>query len=140
MTTMAYSSHGTLIKRGDGAGIEVFTTIALVKDIKGPGRSLGTEETTHQASTSAEYVAGVPDAGEISFDMDYDPSDTQQQGLVTDMTGRTLRNFKVIFPDAGAAEYAFAAFVTKFETDMKVKGALTASVTLKISGAITFTA
>jgi predicted secreted protein len=137
----AFASHGTLIKRGDGATpTEAFTTIAMVKDIKGPGRSLGTEEVTNQSSTAAEFVAGVPDSGEVAFDMNYDPADTGHQGLITDMTSRTLRNFKIVFPDTGSAEYAFAAFVTKFETDMKVKGALTASVTLKISGAVTFTA
>lgn len=137
---MAFSSFGTLLKRGDGATpTEVFTTVAEVKDIKGFNASLSTEEVTYQGATAAEFVAGVVDYGEVSFDLNFDPAGTTHDGLFDDLTGKVKRNFKMVMTDTGGAEYAFAAYVTKFELNAPVKGALTASLTLKISGAVTLT-
>jgi hypothetical protein len=136
---MAFSSFGTLLKKGDGATTEVFATIAEVKDIKGWSASVSTEETTHQGSVAAEFVAGVLDYGEVSFDLNFDPAGTTHDALYDDMVLKVRRNFKLVMTDTGGAEYAFGAFITKFELNAPVKGALTASVTLKISGAVTLT-
>lgn len=133
---MAFSSNGTVLKIGNGATPEVFSAIAEVKDIKGPSASVGTEEVTHQGSAAAEYVATVLDNGEVSFDVNLDPTDTSHSALYDAMEGKELTNFQLILTDDGATQYNFAAYVTKFERDMKVKGVLGASVTLKISGAI----
>jgi predicted secreted protein len=138
---MAFSSFGTILKVGDGATpTEAFSNVAEVKDIKGWSASLSTEDTTHQGSTAAEFVAGVLDYGEVSFDVNFDPAGVSHDKLFDDMVAKTKRNFKLVMTDSGAAEYSFSAFITKFELDMKVKGALTASITLKISGAVTLTA
>jgi predicted secreted protein len=138
--TSALSSFGTLLKIGDGGNpTETFTTIAEVKDIKGPGLELSTEEVTNHSSTGGwkEYVATLLDAGEVSFDMNFIPtSATQSQtsGLVKDMKNKTLRNFKLVFPDNGNTTWSFSAYVTKFEVDEPVEGILGASCTLKITG------
>lgn len=137
---MAYSSFGTLLKKGDGATpTEAFATIAEVKDIKGWSASVSTEETTHQGSSAAEFVAGVLDYGEVSFDVNFDPAGVTHDGLYDDLVAKVKRNFKLVMTDSGAAEYAFSAYITKFELNAPVKGALTASLTLKISGAVTLT-
>ena len=44
---------GTLLKIGDGAIPEVFTAIAEVKDITGPGLTREFAEFTHQQSAAA---------------------------------------------------------------------------------------
>lgn len=133
---MAFSSNGTVLKIGNGATPEVFSAIAEVKDIKGPSASVGTEDVTHQGSAAAEYVATVLDNGEVSFDVNLDPTEASHSALYDAMEGKELTNFQLILTDDGATQYNFAAYVTKFERDMKVKGVLGASVTLKISGAI----
>lgn len=143
---MAISSHGTLLKIGNGATpTETFTTIAEVLDISGPSFSLGTEETTHHGSEWAEYVATVIDGGEVTFDVNLVPSETTQMGtsagsLWYALTNRVLNNFKLVLPDSGAMEFAFAAYVTKFELSEPLKGKLGASLSLKISGEVTVTA
>lgn len=137
---MSFSSFGTVLKRGDGASpTELFTALAYVRDIKGPTRSLGTEDVTAHDSAAATFVATILDNGEVTFDIGYDPANTGHAGVISDMTGKTCRNWELVLTDTGAASYKFAAFVTKFELDLKVKGSITASLTLKISGAITIT-
>ncbi len=135
----AISSFGTLLKIGDGGDPENFTTIAEVQDIKPPSLELGTEEVTHHGSPGGwkEYVATLLDAGEVSFSLNFIPSDATQgysTGLIADMVNKTLRNFQLVFPDTGSTTWSFAAFVTGFEPDAPVEGKLSADVTLKISG------
>jgi len=125
-----------------GGAAEAFTTIAQVKNISGPGMSLDTEDVTTHDSTDAweEVVATVLRSGEVTLDLVYDPATATHGhgvGLLAVMPRRATRNFKVIFPDTGATTWSFAAEVTGFEPDMPHDGALTASVTLKLSGVIT---
>lgn len=136
---MGISSFGTLLKMGDGASPEVFTTIAEVLDISGPSLALDTEETTSHSSTGGweEFVATILRSGEVSFSVNYDPvgaTHDASTGLISDMENRTLRNFQLVFPDTGSTTWSFAAYVTGFEPGMPVAGKLSADVSLKISG------
>jgi len=54
--------------------------------------------------------------------------------LIADMKNRTKRNYELIFPDVGVTTWPFTALVTGFEPDEPVDDALSASVTLKITG------
>ena len=139
MPSGAIASYGTLLKIGDGGGTEVFTTIAEVRDIKGPTLSMETKEVTNQTSTGAwkEYVGTLLDGGEVTFDINFIPTETTHKlstGLLKDMSAKTKRNFKLVFPDTGATTWAFSALIVKFDPDESVTGELKASVSLKISG------
>ena len=135
----AISSFGTLLKIGDGAGTEVFTTIAEVMDISGPSTTLNTAEVTSQTSANgySEHIGTILNGGEVSFDINYGPTDgthDESTGLISVMNARTLNNFQLIFPDSGTTTWAFAGLVTGFEPSAPVDGALTASVSMLISG------
>lgn len=135
----AVAGFGSLLKIGDGAGPEVFTTIAEVKDISGPSLSMATIDVTNQSSTGgwAEFIGGIKDAGEVTFDVNFLPADATHNaatGLIRDYNNRTKRNFQLVFPDAGATTWSFAALVTAFQPTEPIGDALTASVTLKITG------
>ena len=137
--TSAISSFGTLLKIGDGGGTEVFTTIAEVLDISGPGLSLGTEDVTSHSSTGGwkEKVPTLLDAGQVSFDVNFVPTGATQSysaGLVKDMVNKTKRNFQIIFPDSTTTTWSFSAYVVGFEPSAPVEGKLGASVTLEITG------
>lgn len=136
--TDALASYSALIKIGDGADPEVFTTIAEVMDISGPSLALNTAEvTSHDSGGWKEIIGTILDAGEVSFDINFVPTNathSQGAGLISDMLARTLRNFQIVFPDSGSTTWEFAALVTGFEPSAPVDGALTASVTLEISG------
>ena len=135
----AISSFGTLLKIGDGAGTEAFTTIAEVMDISGPSSTLNTAEVTSQTSANgySEHIGTILNGGEVSFDINYGPTDgthDESTGLISVMNARTLNNFQLIFPDSGTTTWSFAALVTGFEPSAPVDGALTASVSMLISG------
>jgi predicted secreted protein len=125
-----------------GGLAEAFTTIAQVRNISGPGMSLDVEDVTTHDSTGAweEVVATVLRSGEVTLDLVWDPATPTHSngvGLLAVMPRRATRNFKVIFPDTGATTWSFAAEVVSFEPDAPHDGALTASVTLKLTGSVT---
>lgn len=137
---MAISSFGTLLKIGDGGTpTENFTTIFEVLDIKPPPIERDTEDATNHSSPGGweEWIPTIKKGGEVTFDINWDPAHATHSfttGLLKDLDDGTKRNFQVVFPDTGNTTWSFPAYVTKFEPDAPVKGKLTASVTLKISG------
>lgn len=142
--TSGKSSFGTLLKLGDGASSETFTTIAEVRDIKGPSLELATEDMTNHSSTNGweESIGTILSGGDIQFELNWIPAHATQSysaGLLKDMVNRTLRNFQLVIPAASPVTWAFSAYVTKFPPDLPVKGGQRVSVTLKLSGQPTLT-
>ena len=139
-TSVATAGYGCLFKIGDGAGSEVFATIAEVTSIDGPGLSMDTIEVTHMESPNAarEYIAGLKDGGEISLELNLLPDDTNQTALRTCWMNRTLRNFKVSWTDTTPAVWSFAGFVTSYQPSAAVDDKLSCSVTIKLTGVPTF--
>ena len=135
MVTSALIGHGTLLKRGDGGGPEVFTTVAEVQDITGPSGSLDTSDVTNMDSPDKykEFIAGLLDGGDVSFDVNF-INVASQTDILTDHQNRTKRNFEMIFPLPGNPKWSFTGFVTGFDNSAPVEGALTASITIKITG------
>jgi len=141
---MGISAFGTLLQIGDGGSPESFTTIAEVSSISGPSLSLDAVEITHHSSTDGwrEFVGGLLDGGEVSFDINFLPTDATHNastGLLADMMNRTRRNFKLVFPDSGSTTWSFTALVTAFEPAEPTDDKLAASVTLKLTGKPTLT-
>lgn len=137
--TQGIPAFGTLLKIGDGATSEVFTTVAEVTNIGGPSLSADTADMTHHESPGGfeEVVVTILRSGEVSLDLNYIPGHATQDastGLLADYIAKTLRNFQLVFPDAGATQWGFAAFVTGYEPDAPHADGLGLSVTLKISG------
>ncbi|MFA5160920.1 MAG: phage tail tube protein [Elusimicrobiales bacterium] len=132
----AISGFGTKLKMGDGASPEVFSDIAAVSKVGGPGVSLDTIDVTADDSPGGykEYAAGLLDAGEIKLELNFLPANASQTGLLTALTSRAAKHFKLVFPDTANTTWSFSAFVTNFEPDAPVDGKLAASVTLKITG------
>ncbi len=137
MTTNAKSSKGIKLKRGDGAVSEGFTTIGEVKSFKGPSEKVTQIDATSFDSTGMEYIAGLSDSGEVTFEVLFVGSDAQQQGLRTDLRAGTLRNFKLDLNDhvSDPTIVSFAAIVTAApDLSASVNQAVTGSCGLRISG------
>lgn len=136
---MAYSSFGTLMKRGDGGSPESFATIGEVLDIKGPELEADTEDATNHSSTDGweESIVTILKGGEVTFDVNHMPEHATHNlatGILKDFNGRTKRNWQLVFPNPGNTTWTFGAYVTKFGPADPVKGKMTASITLKLSG------
>ena len=128
-----YAAYGCALKKGG-------TAYAGVTNISGPGLSLDTVEVTSHDSTAAweEFVATILRSGEIALDIVYDPADATHKyaagGLIYDLVQRTAIALTLVFSDGGSTTWSFNAFVTGFTPGAEVADALTASVTLKITG------
>ena len=132
-----YDAYGTKLYKGtSGAGV----LVAQVQSFDGPDLSLDTEDVTSHDSTGAweEVVATILRSGELSFDIVYDPAGATHKyaagGLLYDLVQRTANTYTLVFPDTGATEWVFSAYVTGFQPTAPVDGALTAAVTMKITG------
>lgn len=143
MSTSANITQGVVLKRGDGGGSEVFTSIGNIESLKGPGMSATMVEVTDLDSTWVEEKAVIKDGGEVSFDLFFLPSAAAQQaGIWTDFTGLTKRNWQIV--DTGTTPnqttWAFAAYVTKIDPSYAKKDVIKGSITLRVTGAVTKTA
>lgn len=127
-----YDAYGSILKRGA-------TTIAGVRTISGPSLSLDTVDVTTHDSPNAwrEFIATLIDAGEVTLDIVWDPDDTTQISLRTDLIARTAVGYSVTMPDATPQVWSFSGFVTAYQPNAPVDGELSASVTIKITGAVT---
>lgn len=126
-------AFGTQLQRGDGAATEVFTAIANITSIDPPSIERETLDVTTHGSPDQwrEHLGGLKDGGEVSFDLNYDP--TEHDTLVADFDDTEARNYKVVWP-ASLGSWEFAAILTGFEPSAPHDEQLTASVTLKVSG------
>jgi predicted secreted protein len=143
MPTNATSGFGTLLQRGDGGAPEVFSTISEVKNITALNLTVEQLDATSHSSTGGyrELLPSFKDAGEITAEMNFVPSDPNQNpdtGLINDFDNRTLRNFRLVFPDIAATTVQVAAYVTGFQINAPIDGILSANLTLRITGAPTW--
>jgi hypothetical protein len=143
MSSAALNNQGAVLKRGDGAGPEVFTSIGAIEAIKGPDMSMSFADVVDLDSTWEEVKAVLPDGGEVSVDLFLNPSaNTQHAGIWTDFTGKVLRNWQIV--DTGTTPnqttWSFAAYISKLPPQFAKKDVQKATVTLRISGAVTKTA
>jgi len=134
-----FAAKGTLIKKGDGASPEVFTTVAQVVTIGGPSLAQDPIDVTNHSSLEAwkEFVGGLKDGGEVSLEINYDPATPTHNataGLIKSLEDQTVDNYQIVFSDTANTTWTIPALVTGFETGAPVDGKLSASVTLKVSG------
>lgn len=136
MSTAKYHAFGTKFQIKD----TTWKTVAHVADISGPGFSADTEDVTTHDSTDAwnEFLKGTKDAGEITFELIWDPADTDSQKAVLDAVSTDPdddpEEIRVVFPSATPTTWEFKGFITGFEAAAPVKGRLSANVTVKLTG------
>jgi len=138
----AISAFGTILQVGDGGTPETFTGVAEVHDINGPGISLDMIERTHHLSPEAtkEYIAGLKDLDQISFEVGFlptEPTHSLTTGFLSDWKNRTLRTYRLVFPDAAATTWEMKGFVSGFAVKGPVQGLLAADVTIRLTGQLT---
>lgn len=131
----AIASTGVTLKLGSTATTEV-------QDIRITGLKKATPEVTHHASPSRwrEFISGLREGGEVTFDINYIPTDTTHTALIAQFNADTAGSWTLVWPDTSATKYSFSGILNGFEPTGVVDGKLTASITIKITGAINFNA
>jgi hypothetical protein len=121
---------------GGTNGTEVFTAIAEVKSLSGPNLSAAVIDVTNMDSTNRtrEFITSLIDPGELTFQINFLPGNVGQKGIFNDMVAGTRRNYKITWSDAAGTTWTFAGLVTSFQPSSALEEALSASLTVKVTG------
>src|SRR5210317_45028 len=88
-------SQGSGIWLSDDASPEVYTEVAQVVSLSGPDGSAAEINVTALDSTAAEFVMGLPDEGNVSVEVIYDPTDTNHTALYNARAAQSLKHFQI---------------------------------------------
>lgn len=130
-------SQGVQLQLGDGASPEVFTSVGQVTNVSGlRGGQATVIDTTNLSSTRREKTMGLPDEGQVTVSLHYDPSDAQHTQMEVARAGRTLTNFKLTLPTTPVTEFAFSGFVLTFPINNALDTVVQGDVTIEITGEV----
>lgn len=141
----AHTGYGAFIQRGDGASPENFVSVLGVKNITGPNIQRDTHDVTNMASgVGREFVGGLVDFGEVSFEANFLPRDpTQNQdagGFLAEFDKSSCDsrgNWRILLPECegeSEAYFGFAGVVTGAQIAIPMDDIMGFTGTIKISG------
>ncbi len=140
MSYLAWAVAGTELQLAATGSPSNFVKIEGVEGFQGPTGSKPDIDVTAIDDTATKYVAGVPDYGNVTFDIFWDPANTQHAQLLASFKAiGTIDYLKVVCADGGAAAITFSGEVKGWEHDFSKGAAAKVKVTVKLSGAITVT-
>lgn len=113
-----------------------WTAIKNFKTVKGFDGKVAKLDATNLSSTAKEYVPGLLDPGQFTFDVDVDMTDPGQTALRNFLYSAAVVSFKLTLPNGHTA--TFSAFVESFPWDGGVDKLLSANVNLMITGPVTY--
>jgi len=118
-----------------------YVTIGNITSISGPESEVGSVETTVLTSTRKTYRYTIVDPGELSFELDFDPTDTSSHTLLAGLQDvPALHSWQITFATTPAKKATVSGFLTKFAPNAGgVEENLTAAITVKLTGPIVWT-
>lgn len=137
MPTIAKIANGTLLKVGDGASPEVFTTVPEVTRLSGPSMRFDLLDVTSHDTVGffREYIPGLADGDKIAASINWRPSNTVQKAVRVAAEARTNRNFKVVFPDSSDNTVTVSTYVESIVPKADIGAVLMEDLSIKITGA-----
>jgi hypothetical protein len=149
---MAYDSPAEAVSQamiGYGSHFHIFQTadspndwvdLGEVTNITPPSATTDMIDVTHMQSPDGrrEFVPGLIDPGECSFEMNYIPGsvgDLLLLGLLDLPPSQRKRWCRIIYPNG--VLHDFEALIQAYEPTIPTDDKMTASVTFKVTGAIT---
>ena len=133
----AIESQGVKMYVSDGGSPTSFAAIGNITGIKGPGGSASVIDVTNLDSVAKEKLMGLPDEGQVSVDLNYDPDNVQHAALRAARRNRTRMEFKIQLTDTTATNLVFFAYVLGFSMDVGVDAAVKVNMTLEVDGPVT---
>jgi hypothetical protein len=129
----AIIGYGTLFSFGNGATPEVFTALAEVVDVTPPSDTVDIIETTHMTSPNRtkEFIAGLNDPGECSFDIHFIPGAGDDAVIQTRRNLGTKNNYRITW--SNGVTWTFAGILTGYTPSAPVNDRMTATVTFKVT-------
>lgn len=151
----AFTSFGTTLKVGATAGTPPAYTapssaVGEIISLNLDGIKLNTIDVSNLGNQFRTYAAGLIDSGTVSLEINLDPDDAQQLSVVQQLdntaaaTRPALKSWLITFGNGAGgtnpgATFSFVGFVTDYSVKGAMDSAVTASISVKISGSVTFT-
>jgi hypothetical protein len=129
-------SQGATLAISVGTSPTSFTTIANVIDISGPGGSASVIDITNLASVAREKRMGLPDEGQVTFNVQLDPDNATHQAVRDARKNRTECQFRITLTDSTPTTLIFNGFVLNFSVSLAVDDVVKASITIEVNGAV----
>lgn len=137
----------TLAKIGYGATFwianssAVLTELAEITAITLPNPETSEVEATHFKSPNRrrEYIAGMIEDGEGTFEINYAPASATATLIQEAQNSGSTREYKITIPGAGVAtwEITGSLIVRSFERTVPIDDKMTATLTVRFTGAVT---
>jgi len=117
-------------------GTSEWEALANIKSITGPGMTRNTIDVTSldTAGGYRTFIAGFRDPGTIALNMIY--TRDSYELMKTDFESDTLQNYQIVLPDDDTTSLAFEGLVQELPLTIPTDDAVTADVTIKISGQV----
>ena len=132
----AVTAFATVLRWDNASPVEV-------TNISGPSESMSPIDVTSHDSDSGfrEFVAGIHDGGEITFEANCIVGDAAGQvAMHTDFQTTIVKAWEIRFPTyASAPVITGNGFITAFTWNFPFDGPITISGTIKVTGAPTYT-
>lgn len=137
--TTAKIGYGSVYEIWDaGSSPAAFVEVAEVFSIT-PGASVADRiDATHMQSPGRrrEYIAGLIDNGEASFELNWTPGNDSDVLIRDLMDSGEVVEHRITFP--GGARVTYDASIIGYEKEIPVDDRMTATVTVAVSGAETW--
>ena len=143
MSANAIVGTGILLKRGDGASPEVFTTVAEIVSLKPPALSRNEIDVSVHNDGDESKLLGMLRKGQVTGLLNWLPTDATHDsatGMIADINANTSRNWRITLPPSATEYWTFAARVQLFDPqEVGVDAALQVAFALTVTGDITIT-
>lgn len=138
--------YGATLKLGTSAVSGAATAIANIVSIGGPNQTRDSIDvsTLASASITKEFIPGMVDPGEITLELNYNETDAPiLTGTTVGINNHYPVYFMLDFPDATAtaasSSFEGMGFITALGHALDTGSKISQSVTLKLTGPLTYT-
>ena len=129
-------SQGVTLAISYGTSPTSFQTIGNIIDITGPGGAASVIDITNLASTAREKRMGLPDEGQVTFNVQLDPDNATHQLLRDARKNRQESQFRITLTDTTPTTLSFNGFVLNFSITIAVDDVVKAAITVEVNGAV----
>jgi predicted secreted protein len=141
MTTNATIGYGTPFYIKDtSASPDVFVVVGEVTSITPPNFTRDTVDVTHTESNNGwrEFIPGLKDAGETKIEGNYVFSSNTDDLILAQFNTTTLTQCKIQYNGNSSQTATFSGIVTGYEKTAPVDDKMGFTLTVKVTGEVTF--
>lgn len=134
-------SQGCTIWRQDdeASPVNSYAQIGQVVSIAGPTGSAGEIDVTHLSSTAREFLQSLPDWGNVTLGVIWDPvtASLQHDELWDDFIAGNTVTYQIRLSNSPQTTLTFSGFINEHPIDIAVDDKVGATITIRTTGAVT---